>query len=321
MRRFFAILAVLVLIGAVGCNHWPYRPNPDAATQVGLFKGSAEPSAAQLVAYLNDNSQKVSGLQCATVTIDAKQGNSQPIGMDAIMACEKSRDFRMKAKVAGQNVADFGSNQDEFWYYISKADPPYVVHGKYADMKNAAATLPIPFQPDLVIAALGIGEYDPNAKYEVRSSKETNTVELIEPSVSIQGKPVWKVTVFNRGPITASRPLVLAYLLKDEKGKDIAIARVLSTEVDPKTKAVLPRSLNLTLVTDRPDEKVEMKMTFTDLKVVAFDNESRGRLFSLSDVIVGGRQGFDLVSGRPDGGPGMGTSIQRTNATSLPSSK
>ena len=279
MRRFLAVLPVAALLSLVGCNHWPPRPDNGVAPPPMLIL-KTEPKAADLVAYLNGNAAKVPGLFCQNVYIDARQGTQQPIGMDATMACDKSRDFRMKAKVAGSAVADFGSNQDEFWYWITKADPPYVFHGKYADMKDARTELPIPFQPDLVIAALGVGEYDPNGQYEVRTNKDV--VELIEPAVSIQGKKVWKITVFNRGPVTATRPQVLAYVLKDEKGKDIAVATITATQVNRETGAVLPRSIQLTLVPERtPNDKVEMKMVFDNLQVKNFDKDQRASMFSL----------------------------------------
>jgi hypothetical protein len=314
MRRFLAVVPVAALLSLVGCNHWPPRPDNGVAPPpvLGL---KAEPKAADLVAYLNGNAAKVPGLFCKTVYINATQGN-QTIGMDGTMACEKGRDFRMKAVVAGSPAADFGSNQDEFWYWITKADPPYVFHGKYADMKDARTELPIPFQPDLVIAALGVGEYDPNGKYEVRTNKDV--VELIEQAVSIQGKPVWKITVFNRGPVTATRPQVLAYVLKDEKGKDIAVATITATQVNRETGAVLPRSIQLTLVPERtPNDKVEMKMVFDNLQVKNFDKEQRASMFSLRDALDN-RQGYNLVSGAPDpapGGVGTGMSIQRTNGS------
>jgi hypothetical protein len=319
MRRFLAVLPLVAAVALLGCHGWPYRPDASPNGQAALFKANTEPKAAELVAYLNDNSRRVPGLFCQTVYIDATQGN-QKIGMDALMACEKSRDFRMKAKVAGNYVGDFGSNQDEFWYWISKAEPPYVYHGKYADMKTARATLPIPFQPDIVIAALGVGEYDPNAKYEVRTTKEG--VELIEPSVSIQGKPVWKVTVFNRGQVTATKPQVLKYRLIDEAGHEIAVASVVSTQVNRETGATLPKIIQLTLIPEKggPNDKVDMRMNFENLQVRSFDKDQRATIFALNDALSN-RQGFDMGSGLADAAPGavgMGTSIQRTNGTLPP---
>jgi hypothetical protein len=317
MRRYLAVLPLAAILTVVGC-HFIKPAADDNRVAAGPFHANVEPKAADLVAYMNDNARKVPGLYCKQVYIDAKQGN-QSFGMDGQLSCEKPRDFRMKAKVAGNVVGDFGSNQDEFWYWISKAEPPYVFHGKYDDMKTAGVQLPIPFQPDIVIAALGMGEYDPNANYTLKPNKEQNIVELYEPTTSIQGKPMWKVTVFNRGAVTAAKPQVLAYLLKDQDGKDVAIARVTGTEVNRETKAVLPKSIHLTLFLEGQAgqaDKVEMKLVFDNLQVVTFDREQKATMFALGDAL-GGRQGYDLALRKKDtepGGIGMGMSIQRTNA-------
>jgi hypothetical protein len=312
MRRFLGTLHLAALLCVVGC-HLPFinRVEDDRGGLVGL---KTEPKVVDLVAYLNDNAHKVQAVQCTKVYIDAKQGN-KVIGMDAYLACEKPRNFRMKAKVAGNYVADFGSNSDEFWYWISQADPPYVYHCTYDEMKTGRVGLPFPFQPDMVIAALGIGEYDPNAKYELRTNKDT--VELIEPTQSVQGKPVFKVTVFQRGSVSTTRPQVLAYRLVDDKGKDIAVARINEVQVNKESGAVLPRRVQLVWVPDKADDKIEMKMTFENMQPASFERDAKGRLFDRQDAVAG-RQGFDLARWAVDPTPGgMGTSmsIQRTNGT------
>jgi hypothetical protein len=311
MRRFIGTLLLVGLLGVVGC-HLPFnRPVEDRG---GLVATNAEPKIADLVAYLNDNAHKVQAVECSKVYIDAKQGN-QVIGMDARLACERPRNFRLKAKAAGMPAADFGSNGDEFWYWISKAEPPYVYHCSYEEMKTGKVGLPFPFQPDIVIAALGIGEYDPNAKYELRTNRDT--IELIEPSQSVQGKPVFKVTVFQRGSVSTTKPQVLAYRLVDDKGKDVAIARINEVQVNRETGAVLPKRVQLVWIPDKADEKIEMKMTFENLQATTFDRDAKARLFDRQDAVTG-RQGFDLARWAKDPSPdGVGTpmSIQRTNGT------
>jgi hypothetical protein len=311
MRRFVGTLCVVGLLVVAGC-HLPFnRPVEDRG---GLVGTNAEPKIADLVGYLNDNAHKVQAVQCSKVYIDAKQGN-QVIGMDAQLACERPRDFRLKAKVAGTPAADFGSNGNEFWYWISKADPPFVYHCSYEEMKTGKVNLPFPFQPDIVIAALGIGEYDPNAKYEIRTNRDT--VELIEPSQSVQGKPVFKVTVFQRGSVSTTKPQVLAYRLVDDKGKDVAIARINEVQVNRETGATLPKRVQLIWIPDKADEKIEMKMTFENMQATSFDRDAKARLFDRQDAVAG-RQGFDLARWAKDLSPdGIGTpmSIQRTNGT------
>jgi hypothetical protein len=56
-------------------------------------------------------------------------------------------------------------------------------------------------------------------------------------------------------------------------------------------------------------------MKFENLQVKTFDQEQRGTMFNLRDVLEN-RQGYDLVRGAADSAPGgVGMSIQRTNGT------
>src|SRR5262249_57670564 len=106
------------------------------------------PTAEDLVYYLNFNARKVQAVQCNRLEIDCKQGN-QGVGLDGLLACEKPRNFRLKAKLLGQPGVDIGSDGDrEFWYWISKAEPPYLYHCSYEEFGRGGVRMPFPFQPD-----------------------------------------------------------------------------------------------------------------------------------------------------------------------------
>ena len=82
------------------------------------------------------------------------------------------------ADVLGKSAVDIGSNNDEFWYWISQDNPPYLYHCAYKDLATGKVNVPFPFQPDMVVAALGIAEYDPKGKYELR--EQAAAWELIQ---------------------------------------------------------------------------------------------------------------------------------------------
>ena len=56
------------------------------------------------------------------------------------MACQKPRDFRLRAKILGTPAVDLGSNDQEFWYWISKVNPPHVYHCSYENLKTGKVT-------------------------------------------------------------------------------------------------------------------------------------------------------------------------------------
>src|SRR5919199_4110500 len=122
-----------------------------------------------LVKYLNDNAGRVQAVRSTRLDIAAKQGREQ-VGLDGMMVCQKPRNFRLTAKVLGSPTVDIGSNGEEFWYWISKANPPYVYHCSYRELATGKVHLPFPFQPDMIISALGVAEYNPEARYELRQA-------------------------------------------------------------------------------------------------------------------------------------------------------
>jgi hypothetical protein len=233
------------------------------------------PEPAQLVRYLNENARKVQGLQ-AEVAMDAREGR-QSVGLDGYLACSYPRNFRLKAKAVGRPAADIGSNDNEFWFWISQNNPPYVYHCSYADLARGVNT-PFPFQPDMITAALGLAIYDENKAYRVRENGQF--VELHEDTTTPQGQPVDKVTVFNRMEVRPGEPQVRAHVLKDKAGAIIAQAVIHKVAVQRETGAVLPQHVTLTW----PAQKMEMEMRFRDVQVVRFDPDRASRLFQRTDL-------------------------------------
>src|SRR5260370_42498277 len=113
------------------------------------------------------------------------------------MICRKEREFRMIADAVGSRVVDLGSNQQEFWYHISKAEPPYLFYCSYKDLAQGVQ-MPFPFQPEWVMEAMGMGNYGSPEQYTLASPSQRGTWELVQQTVNSQGQPVRKVTVFNQ---------------------------------------------------------------------------------------------------------------------------
>jgi hypothetical protein len=293
--------AALLLAVLVGCNHTPLIPRNDRAPAP---TAESLPEVPALVRYLNKNADLVQAVESSSLHIDCSQG-SQKVGLDGLMACQKPRNFRLTAKMFAQPAADIGSNNDEFWYWISKADPPYVYHCSYRDLGTGRVRVPFPFQPDMVVAALGMAKYDENAKYELKAPPKAKYVELVQNTTSPQGQPVQRITVFHRYEQKAPEPQVLAHVLKDARGKLICQATVHKVQIDRVTRATLPTKVTL----EWPDQKLRMTLIMPDLHGVNLTPDRTALLFrrdALNKLTAYdlARQGIDRPS-----------SIQRAGAT------
>lgn len=259
--------AILLL---TGCNSWPHMRG-DGKSAPAARVASSVPTSGDLVAYLNDNARRMQSLECRELMLDASH-RLQTVGLTGQMACQKPKNFRMVAKAAGQPMVDMGSNNQEFWYWISKADPPYLFHCSHQDFSQGRARMPFPFQPDWVVEALGMGEYDPNRNYQVIT--EPGVLKLVETAQSPGGQPVKKIVVFNRAPTSVQ---VSAYILQDASGKEICGAYVQESAQDRATGAMYPRKINLVW----PSEHIKLKMRLEDVAINSGMDETRSaRLFA-----------------------------------------
>jgi hypothetical protein len=225
------------------------------------------------VRYLNDNGDRLQSLECGDLWIDA-QDNGQKVSLPGVMTCARPRNFRLQATLLGNPAVDMGSNNNEFWYWISRADPPYLVHCSYADLARGDVSLPFPFQPEWALEALGMAHYEPNGNYQLKPNAKT--VELIEQTTSSQGQPVRKVTVFDRASLASGRPQVRAHLLQDAKGQLICAAQITQYQADRTTGAVFPHLITLSW----PAQGLAMTMKLDSVRVNALDQNRSLALFS-----------------------------------------
>jgi hypothetical protein len=272
---------------------------------------SDAPTAANLVGYLNQNAQRLQTLECRELDLDIKQ-KMQSWGLRGKMVCQQvparpdagpvhPANFRMIAESLGNRVVDLGSNEQEFWYWISKSDPPYLFHCSYQDMAKGGVRMPFPFQPEWVMEALGMAPSGPVDQFTVVPGQR-GTLELVQQTVNSQGQPVKKVTVFNR---QSAKVQVPAHMLRDARGREICAAYIQDVQVIQ--GATVPRKVVLRW----PSEGLELTMRLEEVTINrALDPEQATGLFSRP--AMANVQTYDLARGldaaagglRPAGGFG-----------------
>jgi hypothetical protein len=246
MRHLSAVLglgAVLLLSGCADSKWSIFRHQQDSAQ---LMARQQPPTAEQLVAYLNRNAAQIHSLVCSNVDLDCKQGIQQ-FHIRSKLACQKPRNFRMMADVVGKTEADIGSNDFEFWYWIKRGDP-YLIHCSYQDLEKGVR-IPFPFQPEWVMEALGMAQYDPG-QYEM--VPKDRTYQLVQNTKNSQGQRVRKVTVFN-----AQDGQVTDHILFDATGRQEICRAHIEEPKEIRQGVVLPRRITFTY----PAESLALKMT------------------------------------------------------------
>jgi hypothetical protein len=290
MRYVQIGLGLALLVGVAGCPEGsrlnllrPNSPvNPLPATP---------PSREELVSYLNDNAANLPGVVSDDVALTVYVGGGVGVPVGGWMRAEGPRNFRMQAKMFGNEEVDLGSNKQEFWYWIKRADPPWQVFCSYqACEEGRAKQMPFPFQPDWVMEAMGMGKYGPAERYERVVEKET--VKLIEKTKSPQGVTVRKIIVFNLRPASGDQPQITDYLLVDDAtGKLICSAKIKRRQIVA-NRAEIPRDMELSW----PDQKMKLGLTINGAKV---QNQIPAQVFVRTPMR--NIQSYDLATGRLEG--------------------
>ncbi len=282
MRYVITVVGLSILF-AGGCNSIPnYRRS--AAPDRGLSVDDAN-SAQRIVASLNDNARKMNSIMTNDVDMTCSQG-IEAINLRASLVCQKPRNFRLHGKMMQSTVVDMGSNDQEFWWWISKANPPHLFHCSHEEFARSQGRIQLPFQPDWVMEALGMSEYDPRKNYQL--VPKGNSLELIEVATAPDGKQVRKITVLSRN---RNQIQVTAHLLQDAHGREICSARVLQVQRDSATDTVLPRKVEMSW----PSEKVKLVFTLNEVGVNSALPQGNGRLFQRP--VLEGVQSVDLARG------------------------
>jgi hypothetical protein len=257
------ISVTLLFLVATGCEstrwNWLKKdPQNDLTAKPGVGAGPAS-----LIAYLNDNANRVKTLRVDDLSIDAAMGN-QDIALRGRIYAEKPKNadkicnFRMKVTALGKEEVDIGSNAKEFWFWAARNPDPYQYFCTYKDMNEGRIKMmPLPIQPEWVTEAIGLGPYGPADKYKLETDPDPKLLRLVEKTKSPQGYPVRKVIVMNRKEMRAPNPQVTAFLLLDDAtGNEICSAHITSTRLDPATNAILPYKMEIRM----PTQKMKMSL-------------------------------------------------------------
>lgn len=131
------------------------------------------------------------------------------------------------------------------------------VYCSHTDFKRGAGQLPIPFDPDWALQALGMATYDPKLHYEVKTNQKDKLYTLMMDSTTPQGTPVKRVIVFDPNP-RANESHVREHLILDANGKLIASAKITKAALIPVGGANV--QVPTRVVLEWPQQKAKMEL-------------------------------------------------------------
>jgi hypothetical protein len=261
---------------------------------------SSTPTAENLVGYLNKHADQLSVIESSDVDLIAYVQKTRMPKLVGFMVCEKPRSFRLTGDVAGAQHVDIGSNGEQFWFWVKDGESP-LYYCSYTDYERGVK-LPLPFQPEWVVQALGMAKYDPAKQYRVEVKK--GTFELIE-NTTVQGLEVKKITIFSAGQINDDQPRVVGHLILDSKsGKTIcqATIRRQRTATYKTAEGEARVSYPSDVLLEWPSEQLRMELKIGKATVnKRITNQEASQYFTLPKWP--GIKAVDLARGVPSGSP------------------
>ena len=246
-RTLGFLLAVTLLLSASGatCQRQlmvnPFAAPGPAAPQI-LMEGATRD---QIVAAVNQNSSRIQSITATGVTITIPDMLGLPL-LSGNIAAERPGRFRLTAgTIAGQEL-DIGSNDELFWMWVRRNQPPAVYFCRHAQFANSNIRQFMPIEPSWLLAAIGIVDIDPASVFDgpLPSARGQGTVELRSWLPSASGR-LQRVTV-----VDARRAWVIEQDIYDQSGTTLlASARAESHRYYPAEQVSLPDRVTIQLPT------------------------------------------------------------------------
>ncbi len=218
-----ALLGLEVLCGA-SC---PRRRGPQSPVARVL---PATPSLQQVIEVVNRNSLQIHDFQ----TTEARLSGRGFPTLRASLAFERQKRFRLRADSAFGPELDLGSNDQEFWFWVKRSDPPAIYFARHDCFADSPARSSIPIEPDWLIEALGITQFDPALPHQGPYPLAGNRLEIRTIRETPTG-PAIKATV-----VDAATGWVVEQRMYDPQGRLTASATAEGHRQDPLSGLVMP---------------------------------------------------------------------------------
>ncbi len=256
LSRLVAVMIVVTAVALSGAT----CPSVLRGYQVGTMPLPRvlppQPSLDQIIGAIHDNSQRVRNYMAPQAVISVP-GVPR---LSAQVACEPPRRFRLRAQTAvSGNELDLGSNDDLFWLWIRRHEPPVMLFCRHDQYAQSSARRLLPIRADWMPELLGLISFDPNDSHEGPFPLSDGRLEIRSRLTSPDGQ-LLKSTL-----VDGTTGLVLEQHLFAPTGERLASVRTTQHRVDPTSGAALPRKVDVSWPASDVNFTLELKAVTTNM--------------------------------------------------------
>jgi hypothetical protein len=245
------VAAGLVSLSGASC---PYsrRPIDDFASLPPTLPPN--PTLDQVIQVVNGNTSQIRSISAAQATLS---GSDLPTTLRGNLAFERPQRFRLVASsVLGQEL-DLGSNDELFWFWARRAQPPRVYYCRHAQFATSPARQALLVDPYWMIEALGISGFDPTLQHQGPKARPDGRLEIQTARQTPSG-PSTKITV-----VDGRHGLVLEQKVFDCRGQLVAAAMTTQHRRDKVYGLATPTVVDLWI----PAQKATLRLNLGDVEV------------------------------------------------------
>lgn len=252
-RYLLLMLALATLVVQSGCEwlrqmawHTPAEPRPQV-----LPPGAG---LEQVLAAVNRNNSQIHALFSNSATLS---GPGYPT-LRAHIAFQRQRFFRLRAETSltGPEV-DLGSNDQIFWFWIKRSEPPAVYFCRHDQFATSQARRMIPIDPNWLIEALGTLELDPRLPYYGPYAEKDGRIRIRSIYDTPEGPNARDIIIDS---VTA---WIMEQRVYDPQGRLRARSVAEGYRRDPATGLYVPTAV----LVECPDAKFSMRVDLSGVEV------------------------------------------------------
>jgi hypothetical protein len=259
----------------------------------------------QLIYAVNANTDRVEQLQTDSATLKV-QGVP---ALRANLAFQRPRNFRLRAELfqfTGREL-DMGSNDELFWFWIRRNDPPVIYYAQHEQFAASPARNLIPVEPDRLIQCLGLVRLQGDAQHEGPIVGQDGRLQVRSRLPSPRGELVRVMQ------LDATYGWVLQQQLYDPNGQLLVAAEASKYRFYPDEAVSLPHHVEVQLAPGQPAQ-LAFELDVSSYLVNRLYGES-SQLWALPDIE--GHPRVDIAQA-PYQGPGASVPLTGYGSSPAP---
>ncbi len=245
MARYQIWLLLTIMVGLLGLGGANCRGLVGPPTPLSRALPPS-PTLEQVIQVVNHNNSQIHSFSAN----EAKLSGPGFPTLRANLAYQRPNRLRLRADHITGPELDVGSNEELFWFWVKRNQPPAVYYCRHDQFATSAARGMTPIEPQWLIEALGIAELDPSLPHQGPFPLSGGRVE-IHTIRETPGGPATKVTV-----VDSVRGVVVEQRVFDSQGRLMASSVAGGHRRDAVTQLVMPRIVEINC----PAAQISMKI-------------------------------------------------------------